>query len=53
MFLWAWKHGSYVMSTEVVKTMVYNKVNVKVNNLENNIPDPTTLININQCNKDE
>ena len=41
------------MTTEVVKTMVYNKVNVKVNNLENNIPDPTTLININQCNKDE
>ena len=32
---------------------MYNKLNTKVNNLENNIPVATTLIHINQYNTDK
>ena len=38
---------------EVVKKTVCNIVNTNVNNLENKIPDATTLIQINQYNTDE
>ena len=37
-----------VVSKETVKKTVYNKLNTKVNNLENKIPDATTLIHISQ-----
>ena len=37
-----------VVSKEVVKKTVYNKLNKKVNNLEKKIPDATTLIQTNQ-----
>ena len=37
-----------VVSKEVVKNSKFNKLNSKVNNLENNIPDATILIPINQ-----
>ena len=36
-----------VMNKEVVKQM-YNKLNMKVNNLDNKIPDVTILIHINR-----
>ena len=36
-----------VVSKEVVKQM-YNKLNMKVNNLDNKIPDVTILIHINR-----
>ena len=39
-------------SDEVIKKMVYNKLYTTVNNLENKIPDMTTLIDINQHNID-
>ena len=42
------KRLSGVVSKEVVKKTVHNKVNTEVNNLENKIPDLTTLIPINQ-----
>ena len=32
---------------------MYNKLNTKVNNLENKILDPTTLIHINEYNTDK
>ena len=37
-----------VVSKEVVKNSKFNKLNSKVNNLENSIPDATILIPINQ-----
>ena len=42
-------HNEY----KVVKKTVYNILNTNVNNLENKIPDATTLIQINQYNTDE
>ena len=39
-------HNEY----KVVKKTVYNILNTNVNNLENKIPDATTLIQINQYN---
>ena len=36
------------MSKEVVKNKKFNKLNIKVNNLENQILDPSTLIQTNQ-----
>lgn len=43
------KKSSDVMSKEVVKCAVYNKLISKVNSLENEyIADATTLINIHQ-----
>ena len=47
------KKLSDVVSQEVVKKMVYNKLNTKINNLENKIPDATTLIFKNQYNTDK
>ena len=44
------KKLSDVVSEEVVKKMVYNKLNAKVNCSENRIPDATILIYMNQCN---
>ena len=41
------------MSKEVVKKIVYSKPNKKVNNLENKIPDASTLIETNQYNTDK
>ena len=38
---------------KVLKKTVYNILNINVNNLENKIPDATTLIQINQYNTDE
>ena len=43
----------YVMSKEIVKTTVYNKLNKKVNNLENKIPDAFTLIETNEYSTDK
>ena len=42
-----------VVSKEVVKKSKFNKLNSKVNKLENNIPDATILIPINQLNTDK
>ena len=39
-----------VVSKEVVKQTMCNKLNTKVDNLENKTPDVTTLIHINQYN---
>ena len=47
------KKLSDVVSKEVVKKTVYNKPNTKVNNLENKIPDVSTLLKINQYSVDE
>ena len=44
------KKSSDVVSKKVQK---FNKLNTKVNNLENNIPHGTTLIHINQYNTDK
>ena len=38
------------MSKEVVRKTVYNKLNTKVNNLENKIPGANILIHISQYN---
>ena len=38
------------MNKKVVKKAIDNKLNTKVNNPENEIPDATTLIRINQYN---
>ena len=43
----------HVVSKEVVKKTVYNKVNTTVSNLEKKIPDGTTLFQINQNNADK
>ena len=42
-----------VVSNQVVKKTVYNKVNMKVNNLEKKIRDASTLIHTNQYNKEK
>ena len=39
---------SDVVDNKVVKNIKFNKLKTKVNNLEKNIPDATTLIHINQ-----
>ena len=39
-----------VVNKKVVKKAIDNKLNTKVNNPENEIPDATTLIPINQYN---
>ena len=39
-----------LVSKEVRKKAVHNKLNTKVNNLENKIPDASTLIQSNQDN---
>ena len=41
-----------VVSKKVLEKMVYNKLNLKVRNLENKIYDTSTLIQINQYNTD-
>ena len=41
---------SDVVGNEVVKKTKFNTIKAKVNNLENKIPDATTLIHINQYN---
>ena len=41
------------MSKEVVINAVYSKLNRKVNDLENKIPDVSTLIQKNQYSKDK
>ena len=46
------KKLSDILSKEVVKKTVCNKLNTKVNNLENKIPGATTMIHINQYNTD-
>ena len=47
------KKLSDIVSKEVVKNTKFNKLNTKVNNLENKVPDKTTLIQINQNNTDK
>ena len=44
------KKLSDIVSKEVVRNPRFNKLNMKVNSLEKKIPDPTTLIHINQYN---
>ena len=44
---------SDVVDNEIVKNKKFNKLETKVNNLENKIPDGTTLIHINQYNTDK
>ena len=39
---------SDAVSKEIVKTEKFSKLNMKVNNLENQIPDTSTLIQRNQ-----
>ena len=47
------KKLSEVVTTEVVKNTKFNTLKVKVNSLENKVPDATTLIHINQYNTDK
>ena len=47
------KKLSDVVHNEVVKNTNFNTLNTKVNNLEEKIPDATTLIHINQYNTDK
>ena len=44
------KKLSNVVHNEVVKNTKFNTLKTNVNNLENKIPDATTLIHINQYN---
>ena len=41
------------MSEEAVKSLKFNKLNMKANNLDNIIPDATVVIHINQYNTDK
>ena len=47
------KKLSDVVYNEVAKNTKLNTLKIKVNNLENNIPDATTLMYINQYGRDE
>ena len=47
------KKLSNEVSKKVVKNIKFNKLNTKVNSLENEIPSATTLVHINQHNTDE
>ena len=47
------KKLSNLVGKKVVPKTVYNKLNMKVNNLENKTPDATTLIRRNQYNTDK
>ena len=47
------KKLSDVMSKEIVIITKFNKLNTKVSNLGNKIPDATTVIHINQYNIDK
>ena len=47
------KNLSNVVSREVLEKTLYNKVNLKVNNLESRNVDASTLIQINQYNIDK
>ena len=47
------KKLSDVVYNEVAKNTKFNTLKIKVNNLENNIPDATTLMYINQYGRDE
>ena len=44
------KKFSDAVSEEVLKNAKFNKLNTKVNNLENKVPDTSTLIQTNQYN---
>ena len=44
---------SDLVSREFVKKTAYNKLNTKVNNLDNKIPDTSTLIQKSQYNTDK
>ena len=44
---------SDLVSKELVKNTNLDKLNIKVNNLENKTPNPTTLVHINQYNTDK
>ena len=44
------KKLSDVVDNEVVKNTKFSTLKTKINNLENKIPDATTLFHINQCN---
>ena len=47
------KKSSAVVDNEVDKNTKFNTLKTKVDNLENEIPDATTLIHINQYNTDK
>ena len=53
LFLWTWKKISDVVDNEFVKNTKFNTLKTKVNNLEKKIPDATTLIHVNQYNRDK
>ena len=44
---------SDLVDNEVIKNTKFNTLKTKVNNLENKVPDGTTLIHINQYNTDK
>ena len=44
---------SDIVDSEVVKNTKFNTLKIKVNNLENKIPDATKLIHISQYNTDK
>ena len=47
------KKLSGVVDNEFVKNTKFNTLKIKVNNLDMKMPDPTTLIQINQYNTDK
>ena len=56
MFWLVWtdlKRLSDVVSEEVIKKKVYEKLNLKVNNLEKKIPDASTIIQLHQYTTDK
>ena len=53
LFLQTWEKLSDVAANEVVKNTKCNTLMTKVNSLEKEIPDATTLIHINQYNTDK
>ena len=48
-----WKAIRGVVSKKFLKSTKFDKLYLKVNNLENEIPNTTTLIYINQYNTDK
>ena len=48
-----WKQLRDVVDNEVIKNTKFITLKIKVNNLENKIPDGTSLIQVNQYNTDK
>ena len=47
------KKYSHVVDNEVLKNIIFNTIKTKINSLEKEIPDATTLIHINQYKTDK